>query len=170
MSYYHWIVSKSRYNSTNQWDYKKSPVFMVPPDYFLESICRMCSFSHATVGWFESHYTELDPVIRINTSGYGIWTAVYSLTHWGRVTHICVGKLTIIGSDNGLSPERCQAIIWTNAGILLIRPLGKNLSEILIAIFIFSFKKTHFENVVWKLRPFCLGLSELIRGRMSIIR
>ena len=52
------------------------------------------------------------------------------LTHWGRVTHICVGKLTIIGSDNGLSPERRQAIIWTNAGILLIGPLGTNFSEI----------------------------------------
>ena len=25
------------------------------------------------------------------------------LTHWGRVTHICVGKLTIIGSDNGVA-------------------------------------------------------------------
>ena len=33
------------------------------------------------------------------------------LTHWGRVTHICVGNLTIIGSDNGLSPGRRQAII-----------------------------------------------------------
>ena len=33
------------------------------------------------------------------------------LTHWGRVTHICVGKLTIIGSDKGLSPGRRQAII-----------------------------------------------------------
>ena len=39
------------------------------------------------------------------------------LTHWGRVTHICVGNLTIIGPDNGLSPGRRQAIIWTNAGI-----------------------------------------------------
>ena len=38
------------------------------------------------------------------------------LTHWGRVAHICVSKLTIIGSDNGLSPGRRQAIIWTNAG------------------------------------------------------
>ena len=45
-----------------------------------------------------------------------------ALTHWGRVTHICVSKLTIIGSDNGLSPVRRQAIIWTYAGILLIRP------------------------------------------------
>ena len=33
------------------------------------------------------------------------------LSHWGRVTHICVGNLTIIGSDNGLSPGRRQAII-----------------------------------------------------------
>ena len=53
------------------------------------------------------------------------WIAI-SLTHWGRVTHICIGKLTIIGSDNGLSPEQRQAIIWTNAGILLIWPLGTN--------------------------------------------
>ena len=36
---------------------------------------------------------------------------VLILTHWGRVTHICVGNLTIIGSDNGLSPGRRQAII-----------------------------------------------------------
>ena len=38
-----------------------------------------------------------------------VW--VVELTHWGRVTHICVGKQTIIGSDNGLSPGRRQAII-----------------------------------------------------------
>ena len=33
------------------------------------------------------------------------------LTHWGRVTHICVDNLTTIGSDTGLSPDRRQAII-----------------------------------------------------------
>ena len=31
-----------------------------------------------------------------------------TLTHWGRVMHICVVKLTIIGSDNGLSSGRCR--------------------------------------------------------------
>ena len=36
--------------------------------------------------------------------------------------HICIGNLTTIGSDNGLSPDQRQAIIWTNAGILLIEP------------------------------------------------
>ena len=58
----------------------------------------------------------------------------FHLTHWGRVTYICVSKQTIIGSDNSLSPGQRQAIICTNAGILLIGPLGTNLSEILIEI------------------------------------
>ena len=54
-----------------------------------------------------------------------------SLTHLGRVTLICVSKQTNTGSDNGLLPGRHQAIIWTNAGILLIWTLGTNFSEIL---------------------------------------
>ena len=40
-----------------------------------------------------------------------IYASLNELTHWGRATHICVGKLTIIGSNNGLSPGRRQAII-----------------------------------------------------------
>ena len=68
------------------------------------------------------------------------------LTHWGRVRHIRVSKLTTNGSDNDLSSGQRQAIIWTNAGILLIRPLKTNFSEI----------------VVWKWRPSCPDLGELI--------
>ena len=52
------------------------------------------------------------------------------LIHWVRVTHICVSDLTITGSDNGLSPGRCQAIILINAGKLLIGPLETNVSDI----------------------------------------
>ena len=70
------------------------------------------------------------------------------LINWGRVTHICVGKLTIIGSDNGLSPGRCQGIIWINAGILLIKTLGTNFSEHFIGIHAFSFKKMHLKNAL----------------------
>ena len=77
------------------------------------------------------------------------------------MTHICVGKLTIIGSDNGLSPERRQAIIWTNAGILLIGPLGTKLNEILVEIHTFSFKEMHLKMSSAKWRPFCLGLNVL---------
>ena len=86
-----------------------------------------------------------------------------SLSHWGRVTHICVGKLTIIGSVNGLSPGRRQAIIWTNAGILLFGPLRSNFSEIIIEIHTFSFKKMHLRMLSGKWRLFCLGLNVLMR-------
>ena len=83
------------------------------------------------------------------------------LTHWGRVTHICVSELTIIGSDNGLSPGRRQAIIWTNDGILLIGPIGTNFNDISIGIQTFSFKKMHFKMSSAKWRPFCLSLNVL---------
>ena len=77
------------------------------------------------------------------------------------MTHICVGKLTIIGSDNGLSPARRQAIIWTNAGILLIGPLGTNFNELLNRIQTFSFTKNALENVICEMasissRPQCV--------------
>ena len=61
------------------------------------------------------------------------------------MTYICVSKPTIIGSDNGLSPGRRQAIIWTNAGIVLIGPLGTNFCEILVGIQTFYFRKMHLK-------------------------
>ena len=40
-------------------------------------------------------------------------------------------KEAIIGSDNGLSPAQCQAIIWTSASVLvIIEHLGTNFTEI----------------------------------------
>ena len=67
------------------------------------------------------------------------------LNHWGRVAHICVGNLTIIGSDNDLAPGRRQAIMWNNAEILLIGHLRTNCSEIAIEIYTRSFKKMQFK-------------------------
>ena len=83
------------------------------------------------------------------------------LTHWGRETHLCVRGLTSIGSDNGLSPGRRQAIIWTDAGISSIRPQGTNFSEISIAIQTFYLKKMRLKMSSGKCRPFCLGLNVL---------
>ena len=65
-------------------------------------------------------------------------------THWGQVTHICVSNLNIV-SDNGLSPGRCQAIIWPNTGILLFGPLWAKFIEIRIKIQHFSFMKMHLK-------------------------
>ena len=77
------------------------------------------------------------------------------------MTHTCVCKSTIIGSDNGLLPDGHQAIIWTNAGILLIGPLGTNFTKFLIEINTFSFKKMHLKMSSGKWRRFCLGLNVL---------
>ena len=82
------------------------------------------------------------------------------LSHWGQVMHICVSKLTVTGSDNGLLPGQHQVIIWSNAGILLTQPLRTNFSEIIIKIQICSFKKMHWK-MSRKWRPFCLCINVL---------
>ena len=117
---------------------------------------------HRLAGVYVCHLVESIPAEYI-----GIFANVYEygnnnwgvLTQWGRVTNICAGNLTIIGSNNGLSPRGCLAIIWTNAGILLIGPLGTNFSKILIEIQIFSFKKIHLKMSSGKRGPFCFGLN-----------
>ena len=72
-------------------------------------------------------------------------------------------NLNIIGSDNGLASGRHQGIIWTSAGISLIRTLETNFSEILSTMHTFPLKKMSFA----KWRPFCLGLHVLY---MSALR
>ena len=56
---------------------------------------------------------------------------IFWLIHWGRVAHICVSKLTIVGLDNGLLPGRHQAIT--------------NCSDILIEIQNVSFSNAHLK-------------------------
>ena len=51
-----------------------------------------------------------------------------------------VNRVSVV-SDNGLSPIRHQAIIRTNAGIVLVEHFGTNFCEILIEILSFSFTK-----------------------------
>ena len=77
------------------------------------------------------------------------------------MTHICVSKLTIISLDNGLSPGRRQAIIWTNAWILSIGLFGTNFGEILNENQTISLKYMHLKMSSVKSRPFCLGFNVL---------
>ena len=81
------------------------------------------------------------------------------LTQWRRVTPIFVSKLAIICSNNGLSSDRRQAIIWTNAGILFIWPLGTKISDMLIEINPFHSRKRTWMSA--KCGPFCPGLNVL---------
>ena len=104
----------------------------------------------------------------IKSISYFVWSILLrKLTHWGRVTHICVNKLTIIGSDDGLSSGRCHAIIWTSAGLLLSGPLGTNFSEILIEFLTFSFTKMCLKVSSVKWSPFCLGLNVLTQDEIQ---
>ena len=133
----------------------------------LESIMKWCAYFMEFTVWFQK-YQKWHAIYALYSMHLSpTWPFIWSilpmlgLTHWGRVTHICVGNLTIIGPDNGLSPDRRQAIIWTNAGILLIGPWGTNFSEISIDIHTFSFKKINLKMASAKWRPFCLGLNVL---------
>ena len=98
-------------------------------------------------------YTEINKAVSQWPLTFKLCISVtWPLTHWGRATHICVSKLTIIGSDNGLTPAR---------RILLIGTLGRNFNEILIEIHTISFKEMHLKMSSGKCRPFCLGLNVL---------
>ena len=100
--------------------------------------------------------------LRYKSAGTGIFYGNH-LASWSRGTHIWVGSLIIIGSDNGLSPDRRQFVIWTNAAILIIRTLGIHFIEIFIKIHTFWLKKMHLNMSSVKWRPFCLGLNVLKR-------
>ena len=95
---------------------------------------------------------------------------IHHWTHWDRATHICVSKLTIIASDNCLSPDGRQTIIWNNAGILSIVLLGTIInfnrnSDIL-------FQENALESVVFEIaailsRPKCVNgkwIDAILRG------
>ena len=86
---------------------------------------------------------------KIQYRNFGIFNpnATGGFIHWGRVTHICVNRLTIIGSDNGLSPGRHQALIWTIDGTLLIT-LGNKLQWNLKK----KFRHFYSGKFIWKRR------------------
>ena len=65
---------------------------------------------------------------------YNRYLVDYTKTHRGNWRLYASINKTSIGSDNGLAPNRRQTIIWTVAGLSLIRPL-----------------ETYFNNI-WKYR------------------
>ena len=85
-----------------------------------------------------------------------------SLTHWVRVTHTCVSTLTIIGSDNGLSPgwwSHYLNLWWNFVNWTPRNKLQSNFNQN-SNIFI---EQNAFENVVWKMMAIFLGLNVLKR-------
>ena len=141
------------------------PWRLVSPGYFL-LLLGFSNLSMSRVKTSQLYMITVDssfPHIQQTKTPLNRWDLPkFFLTDWGQVTHICIVKLTIIGSDNGLSPGQRQSILWTNAGILLIGPLGTNFSEISIGIQTFSFKKYALENGICEMasilpRPQCVN-------------
>ena len=120
---------------------------------FLEFISTSC-MCQLVISQIPRHLARSRPPFEIMVSVWSTRTYTRPLTHWGRVTYICASKLTFIGSDSGLSPDRRQSVIWPNARILLIGLLGTNFSEILIVIHTSSFNKMHLKMSSGKWRPF----------------
>ena len=89
------------------------------------------------------------------------WTNAW-FGYWGQVTHVCVKNWVIIGSKNGLSPVRHQAIPCTNDDLLLTETLGINFGEILFEIKAFLPKKTYLILSFAEWRPSCLGRNILV--------
>ena len=116
-------------------------------------------FYQTKKGWLSSYRWGCKITIMIYVSTSHLY--VNNLTHLGRATHLCVGKLAIIGSDNGLLPGWHHAIIWTSAGILLIGPLETNFNEILFRIQAFVYKKMHLKMLPAEFCPICLRLNVL---------
>ena len=84
---------------------------------------------------------------------------------------MCIDKLTIIVSDNGLLPGQHQAIIWVNAGILLVGHLGTNLWNVNRNFYRFI-QENAFENIVGKMaailsQPQCVNGLPLTLKRLG---
>ena len=116
-----------------------STVFIMFFLWLTSSNLYMCSSAHASI-WIlaQNHWNERKNNIIVSVDGLET-----NDVSWRANSH----KLPTIGSDNGLSPGHCRAIIWTNVGILLIGPLGTSFREILIRLQKFSFKKIHVHFV-----------------------
>ena len=102
----------------------------VSQHWFREWLCAQQAISNYLNEWWPSLLMHIYASLSFNELMKQVWFCcalcchgdimnplwihvIYSpifLTHWGQVTHICVNKLTIIGSNNGLSPGRRQAI------------------------------------------------------------
>ena len=122
---------------TNDWQWKLTNGGVITNDGYPECIIFVpCTVYHA-----HGRNNALQTMFSLKKNTFYILRQ--ALTHWGRMTHIGLSKLTIIGLNNGLSAGRRQAIIWTNAGIFFVGPLRIDLNEILIEIYIFSFRKTY---------------------------
>ena len=69
-------------------------------------------------------------------------------------------------SRPSLTPDGCQAIIWTNAGISLIEPLGINFGEIWSKLPQFSYVKNNFKMASILSHPQCVKMNVILSSEL----
>ena len=141
----------------------KLPMYVHPMPVFINVVCHL-AITVETRPWLSEVrlICHTQSAVKFCQPFWKLW-----LIHWRRVMHIYISKMTIIDSDNGLLPGRHQAIIWTNAAILLIEPLGTSFSEILIKIYTYWFKNMHLKMSSGKWWPFCLCINVLNQNKCT---
>ena len=77
--------------------------------------------------------------------------------------------IVLVSSDNGLSSNKHQAIIWSNSDTSLFWPRGWNWMKFFIENKTFSFENNVFKMLSAKQRPFCIGrnVSSVMLAKLS---
>ena len=75
-----------------------------------------------------------------------VYMMLHILTHWGQVRHICVGKLNISGSDNGLAPVQAPSHYLNQCWNIVDWTIGNKLHWIFNPSI--SIQENGFENFV----------------------
>ena len=124
--FYKWVGAKKRLSITPFWLQRDLvPVFKQKTDVSFAQVHCFNALTivvtineHGTVMTFKNHF-----IVAIYDGHF-----IPKLTHLPLVPHICVSVNWVsVGSDNGLSPVRHQAITWTNGELWLIGPLWTKL-------------------------------------------
>ena len=165
--YFQIVTTPAMYptDTSVKWNPKQLNVILTIQDCFWNILKRLYS-QFKKKFTFSNHSNFLKSFLNIFSMMLFFWdifsrNKILFLTHWGRVTHTCDGKLAIIVSDYDLSPGWSQSIIWTKVRISVNRTLGTNFSEILSEIHTFSFKKMYLKMSSSRWRPFCPSLNVL---------
>ena len=101
--YFHRWCSRGRFRAYPVLEYHGDCFVLVRLAVIISTVLSLLKrlIDPHTSGLFHSHWhNDMIAWMQVNIGRL-------PLTHWDRVTHICVSVLTIIGSDNGLSHGQC---------------------------------------------------------------
>ena len=95
-------------------------------------------------------------------------TVIILMSHSGRLTHICVSKLTLIGSDKAWHLVGTKPLSELMLGYCWLDPQEQNSAKFNQNSYIII-KKIHLKMSSWYWWPFCLGLNVIFVFMTSLM-